>query len=114
MTTAAGSMGILIFSEATSRKSRSLTESSILASLSGSCWPTSNVKATLRTSPGIMFETSKRPSRSKRPSPVRLRMLAWVSYERPLPTFFTVRYMVTASPRWTRPSPLPLRLSAIW
>ena len=64
--------GELDFSHATSRKSQSLTESSTFASLSGSCCPTSNVNATLRTSPGIMFEMSKRPSRSKRPSPSRV------------------------------------------
>ena len=49
----------------------------------GELLPTSNVKATLRTSPGCMFETSKRPSWRSRPSPERLRRLACVSYERP-------------------------------
>ena len=48
------------------------------------------------------------PSWRSRPSPERLRRLACVSNERPLPTFFTVRYIVTCSPFWTRPSPLPL------
>ena len=31
----------------------------------------------------------------------------------PLPTFLTVRYIVRPSPFWTRPSPLPVRLSMI-
>jgi hypothetical protein len=41
-------------------------------------------------------------------------MFACVSYERPFPTFFTVRYMLACSPFWSLPSPLPLRSSTIW
>jgi hypothetical protein len=61
-----------------------------------------------------MLEMSKRPAWRKSPSPERLEMLACVSNERPLPAFFTVRYIVTCSPFCRRPSPLPLRSSAIW
>src|SRR5262245_34043751 len=41
-------------------------------------------------------------------------MFACVSYERPLPMFLTVTYMLTSSPFWTRPSPLPFLSSTIW
>ena len=90
-----------------------MTLSVRVASVSASAGCTSNVNATRRTSPGCMFEMSKRPAWSMRPSPELLTMFVSVSNERPLPTFFTVRYIVACSPFWMRPSPLPPRSSEI-
>jgi ornithine decarboxylase len=91
ITMSAPAMGMLTFSLETTRRSWSTTEISTLAVLSLSTSSTSNVNTTSRRSPGFMSETSKRPLRSSRPSPVRLRSKACVSREAPLPTFFTSR-----------------------